>query len=343
MRVAVSEEREERDGRGSEESGGGERVYPAPMDRTARRALLTLATSGLLAARLVGCTGELSTPPANEDSGLPAYDSSLPPIDAPASPFDGGAPGPDATLPADAGPDATAPGDASDAAFADAADAAPPIDAADGAPGDAAPTDSASEGAANDAGADAGLDAALDTGAPDATPDASACSGAGCPPSCAAILAADAGAADGTYVIDPGTGPIPVACLMSVNGGGWTPLVPPVASALDTVTSKAYLYVYGSAWYESPPSTLAWSWSSGQQLTGQYAYFDGTTASSYSCAGSGEVPAFGVGCSNGPGGNLKTLPYYSEDAPNAKCEVCQDQPNAFGTGACALGVAVYVR
>jgi hypothetical protein len=251
----------------------------------------------------------------------------------------------DATVPVDAGrdaqavADATTPLDASDgAAPPDAGDSSVAIDASD-----AAPAADAADAASAEGGEDGGEDAGEDAASPDAALDASICPPGGCLASCAAILAQDAGAPDGTYFIDPGTGPVAVACLMSVNGGGWTPLVPPVASALDTVTSKVYLYVYGAAWYEAPASTLAWSWSSGQQLTGTYSYFTGTTGSSFVCTGSSEVPAFGVGCSDGPGGTFKTLPYYSDDPAAGQCEVCQDQPNAFGTGSCASGVSVYVR
>ncbi|MFN7135071.1 MAG: EGF domain-containing protein, partial [Myxococcales bacterium] len=41
-------------------------------------------------------------------------------------------------------------------------------------------------------------------------------------PSCMAISAAVQNASDGTYTIDPGTGPIEVHCDMTLNGGGWT-------------------------------------------------------------------------------------------------------------------------
>jgi hypothetical protein len=88
---------------------------------------------------------------------------------------------------------------------------------------------------------------------------------------------------------------------------------------------------------------LTWSWSTGQELTGDYEYFDGVTTCSYTCNGSSEKPGFGIGCSDGPGGKPKTLPIYTKDPPTGTCTVCQDAPFAFGSTACQNGVAVFVR
>jgi hypothetical protein len=166
-------------------------------------------------------------------------------------------------------------------------------------------------------------------------------------PSCLAILNAGASTGNGTYWLNPGGAAFPDTCEMTIDGGGWTQLIPTYASQLTGRGIKRYLYLYDNRWYESPPTTLnwTWEWSSGQQLTGTYDYFDGSSSGSITCGGSNETPMFGVGCSNGPGPTCKVLPYYASDATDGTCELCQDCPDAFGTGACtpANSVSVFVR
>jgi hypothetical protein len=174
------------------------------------------------------------------------------------------------------------------------------------------------------------------------------CHGSACG-SCAAIAAADPGATSGPYAIDPdGTGgaaPFAVFCEMAVQGGGWTQVTEPLAASLTTNVNRQYLYLYGAAGYVSPCTKQAWSWAdaSGQQLTGTYAYFTGTSAGTFDCSGSGEQPAWGVGCSDGPGHTSKVLPDVSRDATAATSGVCQDSPGAFGGAACQGAVMIFER
>jgi hypothetical protein len=80
---------------------------------------------------------------------------------------------------------------------------------------------------------------------------------------------------DGYYSIAPHGGtPFTDLCSMSVNGGGWTLLIQQYASALGSA-QRNYLYLFNGHWYESPTTSLIWSWSSAQQLTGTYPSFDG--------------------------------------------------------------------
>jgi len=166
-------------------------------------------------------------------------------------------------------------------------------------------------------------------------------------PTCKAILDAGDAGGSGTYWLDPNGGStadaFQVECEMTTSGGGWSRLVPGVVSGLDGSAQKEYLYLYGSRWYRSPKTTLTWVFGSGKQLTGSYAYFNGSTTSAFTCNGSGETPQYGVGCSNGGGGTCKVLPIYQANASAATVMICQDCPNAFGGGVCQANVAVYVR
>ena len=94
-------------------------------------------------------------------------------------------------------------------------------------------------------------------------------------------------------------------------------------AALSPTSAKEYLSWYGGRWYLSPPPTqLVWNWSSGQQLTGTYTYYEGTAVLIYDCAGSDEQPWWGIGCSDGSGGTFKTLTIYDEYPSAAQGTVC---------------------
>jgi hypothetical protein len=174
------------------------------------------------------------------------------------------------------------------------ADSATPSDssqadmtAADGlAPSESGTMDARPEAAESgmDAGADvkpdAGVDANADTGACNgpkvvcggacldvssddlhcggcsACPLNHACESSTCIPfSCAAIIAANPAALDGSYTIDPdghrSDPPVKVFCDMSVNGGGWTLLI---ALAPSTVTNG---FTAPSSWPDTLPQTKA--------------------------------------------------------------------------------------
>ena len=165
--------------------------------------------------------------------------------------------------------------------------------------------------------------------------------------SCKGVLAAMPNAADGNYWIDPdGGGPVAgfmATCNMSTDGGGWTRLTSAVTDSL--VAGADYEYLYGNiggSWYRSPKTKLVWTWNSGQELTGEYAWWNGGNSGSLTCNGSDEKPAFGVGCSNGGGGTEKVLPAYGANPSGGIASVCQDVPNAFNAGAC-VDVAVWIR
>jgi hypothetical protein len=163
---------------------------------------------------------------------------------------------------------------------------------------------------------------------------------------CAAILAARPAATDGTYWVDPsGSGTaIELLCEMDIDGGGWTQARGVYLAELGTA-SREYLYSKGSAWYLSPATDLVWDWSSYQVVEGSYYYSTGSVwaEGSFACTHA-ESGHWGIGCSNGGGGQWKVLPWGSgQDSDAATCPICQDQPDVFGAGACASGVSIWVR
>lgn len=163
--------------------------------------------------------------------------------------------------------------------------------------------------------------------------------------SCAAYLATfPTLAVNGVYQVKPGGSVVLVTCEQSVSGGGWMQLTQAAVDSLTAGPTREYLYLANGKWYRSPSTTLVWSWTASAELAGTYAYFDGTTPKTLSCGGSGEKPAFGVGCSAGGGPQTKVLPAYAYDAAKGTATICQDVPNAFGSpAACATGVAVFAR
>jgi len=163
---------------------------------------------------------------------------------------------------------------------------------------------------------------------------------------CAAILAARPAAVDGSYWVDPAASgsAIAVSCEMDIDGGGWTQARDVYLAELSTAT-REYLYTLGSAWYLSPTTDLIWDWASYDVLEGSYYYSTGSVwaEGSFSCT-HGESGHWGIGCSNGGGGQWKVLPWGSgQDGDAATCPICQDQPDVFGAGACASGVSIWVR
>jgi hypothetical protein len=163
--------------------------------------------------------------------------------------------------------------------------------------------------------------------------------------SCSDIVQGAGDRGDGGYWIQPpgSSAPFEVDCDMTINGGGWTRLTQAVAQSLDSTSLKRYLYTTGGVFYISPPTKLAWVWNVGQELTGTYAYFDGSTSGKLMCSGSTEKPPFGIGCSTGPGPMLKVLPWDTNDAAGGTCTVCQDIPFVFKQVACASNISIFVR
>ena len=168
--------------------------------------------------------------------------------------------------------------------------------------------------------------------------------------SCEDILDRGYSDGNGTYWIDPdGSGAFEVDCEMTIDGGGWTPLVSDYLTTLSS-TDREYLYSDGTAWYVSPSTTLVWSWTSYQSLGGSYAYAtSGDTATgSFSCTPV-ESSDWGIGCSTGPGVKYKLNPGNNgvcsadyDEVSGTSC-VCQDLPDAYGVGACAADVQIYAR
>jgi hypothetical protein len=165
--------------------------------------------------------------------------------------------------------------------------------------------------------------------------------------SCADIATQMPGAPSGEYTIDPdgagGAAPFAVRCEMAVAGGGWTQVTQTLAASLTSGPGRQYLYLYGSKGYESPCTTVAWSWTSAQQVTGTYSWWDDTDVGTFACAGSAEPPSWGVGCSNGGGPTNKVLPATTENPPGGTSTVCQDSPNAFGATPCVDGVSIFEK
>ena len=164
--------------------------------------------------------------------------------------------------------------------------------------------------------------------------------------SCHAVLDAGLSTGSGSYTIDPdGSGAaVDVLCDMDIDGGGWTQALQVVLDAAPADGARSYLYSRDGAWYLSPSTTLVWDWTSYQALDGTWSFASsGATAEgSFDCV-SAEDGGWGVGCSNGGGGEYKVLPIYSSDPASATSEVCQDLPDVFGVGSCAEDVAIWVR
>ncbi len=128
--------------------------------------------------------------------------------------------------------------------------------------------------------------------------------------------------------------------------GAWTLLTSAEASTIDTTKNKQYLYVAPNEhWYLSPITTLSWNWNGGQLLTGSYKYCDGVNEAEYTCSNrdNNEPPDFGIGCSDGLGGEWKTVPLYTKDPAAGQCNICQDYPNAFGGAVCQDGISIYYK
>jgi hypothetical protein len=168
---------------------------------------------------------------------------------------------------------------------------------------------------------------------------------------CLQILEDGYSSGDGTYWIDPdGSGAFEVECDMTVDGGGWTLLIPEYLTALSA-ESRQYFYTDGTAWYEGPITTAVWDWTSYQSASGDYSYASsGSTATgSFSCTET--IGAnWGVGCSNGGSGATKVSPgpgtacgSFTYDEGAATSCVCQDSPDVFAAGTCAPNIYIYER
>ncbi len=170
---------------------------------------------------------------------------------------------------------------------------------------------------------------------------------AACPgTTCEDIIAADSTLGNGTYTFDPdGDGTSFTAdCEMTIDGGGWTQLNADTLASRSSGDTREYLYTYSSGFYISPSTTDLWDWSSFQVLEGSYTYGTGSSISgSFSCS-HGESGHFGVGCSNGPFAQYKVLPWGSStDSSVGYAQICQDQPDVFGVGACAYPTQIWIR
>jgi len=131
---------------------------------------------------------------------------------------------------------------------------------------------------------------------------------------------------------------------MTIDGGGWTRMTAEFLRAAQPIAHE-YLYTYRTGFYLSPQTTLLWSWSEYQPLEGQYAYgrsgvFDGT----FPCT-DGETGYWGVGCSNGPNTDWKCFAHGEgfADPAAGRTTICQDLPDVFGVGTCALQAEIWIR
>jgi hypothetical protein len=158
---------------------------------------------------------------------------------------------------------------------------------------------------------------------------------------------------DGYYTIAPQGTPFTDLCNMSSANGGWTLLTNQYDAALSG-SPRNYLYLLNGDWYESPVTSLVWSWTTGQNLTGTWSYSTGSSTGSFACPTSLETPPFGVGCSTGPGNISKCLPeeppgcfIYSCQAPDpttATANVCNGaSPNVFGMSNQCPSVQIFER
>jgi len=202
-------------------------------------------------------------------------------------------------------------------------------------------TDSAVNPAATEScdGVDNDCNGSVDDGVADGS---STCPGT----TCEDLIAADSSLGSGSYTFDPeGDGTTYTAsCEMSIDGGGWQQLNADTLASRSSGETREYLYTYSSGFYISPSTSSLWDWSSYQVLEGSYTYGTGSTITgSFSCS-NGEGGHWGVGCSNGPGNQWKVLPWGSStDSSLGYSQICQDQPDVFGVGACAYPAQIWIR
>ncbi len=171
------------------------------------------------------------------------------------------------------------------------------------------------------------------------------------PADCEELLDLYPSSSNGTYTIDPdgsgGTSAFSVLCEMTIDGGGWTQAIQSYLDHLSTSSNREYLYTDtdgGAGWYLSPVTSAVWSWSSYYPLNGTYYYASsGTSATGSFYCSHAESGDWGVGCSNGGGGTYKVLPIYYSTASSALSMICQDQPDAFGAGACQANARIWSR
>jgi ribosomal protein L3 len=147
------------------------------------------------------------------------------------------------------------------------------------------------------------------------------------------------------------------------EGHGWTVDAKCEAAfapwALATPTSLAqvatgrvlqYKISYKSAYYITPPSKSVWNWNKYQAVDGDYVFVDAEgVQDSFACS-SKEMGTAGIGCSNGGGKNWKVMGWDTSCVGGAKTckfpaqgrmQICQDHPDAFQVGACALATVSF--
>ena len=158
-------------------------------------------------------------------------------------------------------------------------------------------------------------------------------------PSCAVIKQASPTAANGKYTLDfdgpyGPEKPQIVHCMLTVKGadpGGWTLASRSVVDKIPTGADKEYLMVstYQDSWARSPITKKVFSWEAGQEVTGVWTYHDQSNKpQTWSCPGSAEKPAYGIGCSSGHGYKWKVSPTTPRDGGlNGEGSVAEDPPN----------------
>ena len=143
-------------------------------------------------------------------------------------------------------------------------------------------------------------------------------------------------------------------CKPKVLGGWseWTLASTDNLAPLTLDNPKQYKMVGDNGgYYITPITNLIWAWDSYQSVEGVYTYArsaDGAT-DTFDC-GHVETGHIGLGCSNGGGNSWKAFSWMPPGhafrsalkPDDGQTQICQDQPDAFGVGACGVGT-IYFR